>query len=52
VVDDGDAITGLLGLRGFPTTYIFDRSGKVMASVVGGISEQVLASRLEEALRG
>jgi len=52
VVDDGDAITGLLGLRGFPTTYIFDRSGKVMASVVGGISEQVLASRLDEALRG
>jgi len=51
LVDDGDAITGLLGLRGFPTTYIFDRSGRVMASVVGGISEQVLASRLDEALR-
>jgi len=51
VVDDGDAITGLLGLRGFPTTYIFDRSGKVIASVVGGISEQVLASRLNDALR-
>lgn len=51
VVDTDDAITSLLGLRGFPTTYIFDRSGKVAASVVGGISEQVLASRLDDALR-
>jgi len=51
VVDGDDAITSLLGLRGFPTTYIFDRSGRVTASVVGGISEQVLAARLDEALR-
>lgn len=51
VVDADDAVVGLLGLRGFPTTYVFDRSGKLVASVVGGISEQVLAARVEEALR-
>lgn len=51
VVDADDEIVGLLGLRGFPTTYIFDRSGKVRASVVGGISEQVLGARVAEALR-
>ena len=51
VIDAREEITALLGLRGFPTTYVFDRSGKVRASVVGGISEQVLAARVEEALR-
>lgn len=51
VIDRDEEITALLGLRGFPTTYVFDRSGKVQASVVGGISEQVLAARIDEALR-
>lgn len=51
VVDADDEIVGRLGLRGFPTTYIFDRSGRVRASVVGGISEQVLGARVAEALR-
>lgn len=51
VVDGYEEITGRLALRGFPTTYIFDRAGKVRASVVGGISEQVLAARVDEALR-
>jgi len=51
LVDGGEEITGRLGLRGFPTTYIFDRAGKVQASVVGGISEQALGARLDEALR-
>lgn len=51
VVDAHDQITGRLGLRGFPTTYIFDRGGKLRASVVGGISEQVLGARLDEVLR-
>jgi cytochrome c biogenesis protein CcmG, thiol:disulfide interchange protein DsbE len=51
VVDAHEEITGRLGLRGFPTTYIFDRAGKVRASVVGGISEQVLAARVDEALK-
>lgn len=51
VVDRGEDIIGRLGLRGFPTTYIFDRSGKMRVSVVGGISEQVLGARVDEALR-
>ena len=51
VVDADEEITGRLGLRGFPTTYIFDRAGKVRASVIGGISEQVLGARIDEALR-
>lgn len=51
VVDARDEIVGLMGLRGFPTTYVLDRSGRVGASVIGGISEQALAARIEEALR-
>lgn len=51
LVDRDDAITGILGLRGYPTTYIFDRSGRVASSVIGGISEQVLGARVEEVLR-
>lgn len=51
LVDAGEEITGRLALRGFPTTYIFDRAGKVRASVVGGISEQVLGARVDQALR-
>ena len=51
VTDRDGQILALLALRGFPTTYIFDRSGRVRASVVGGISEQALAARVDEALR-
>lgn len=51
VMDRDDAITGILGLRGYPTTYIFDRSGRVASSVIGGISEQVLGARVDEVLR-
>lgn len=51
VVDANEEITGRLALRGFPTTYILDRSGKIRASVVGGISEQVLGARVGEVLR-
>lgn len=46
----GDIRSGL-GLRGFPTTYIFDRRGRLLASVVGGISEQALAAHVAAALR-
>ena len=51
VVDPDGAITRRLGMRGFPTTYIFDRAGRVQFSVVGGISEQTLAARLAQVLR-
>lgn len=50
VFDDSGDIRRKLGLRGFPTTYIFDRDGKFRASVVGGISEQRLAAQLRDAL--
>jgi len=50
VVDDRGEITQMLGLRGFPTTYIFDARGRVRFSVVGGISEQTLAARLGQVL--
>ena len=46
----GDIRSGL-SLRGFPTTYIFDRRGRLLATVVGGISEQALAAHVAAALR-
>ena len=46
----GDIRAGLR-LRGFPTTYIFDRSGELLTSVVGGINEQTLAARIADARR-
>ncbi len=51
LVDADNEIVGLLGLRGYPSTYIFDRNGRMGASVIGGISEQALAARIEQALR-
>lgn len=40
-----------LGLRGFPTTYLFDRDGELREAVVGGITEQRLAAQLQDLLR-
>lgn len=40
-----------LGLRGFPTTYLFDRNGELREAVVGGISEQRLAAQLDDLMR-
>ena len=37
-----------LGLRGFPTTYIFDAAGELREAVVGGITEQRLAAQLDD----
>lgn len=51
VFDGTGGIRAELGLRGFPTTYIFDRRGKLTASVVGGISEQALAAHIAAAKR-
>jgi len=49
---DGDgSIRRFLGLRGFPTTYVFDRTGALVATEVGGVTEQVLAARVDEVLR-
>lgn len=46
VFDSSGAIRRALGLRGFPTTYFFDREGRIVATVVGGITEARLAAQL------
>lgn len=51
VFDGTGKIRSALGLRGFPTTYIFNRQGALVASVVGGISEQALAAHIAAARR-
>lgn len=51
VFDGTGKIRSRLQLRGFPTTYIFDRQGTLIASVVGGISEQALAAHIASARR-
>ncbi|MDQ6837078.1 MAG: TlpA family protein disulfide reductase [Actinomycetota bacterium] len=50
VVDADGSIAALLSMRGLPTTYVFDRNGRITAAVLGGISEQTLAARLRDAL--
>ena len=50
VVDAGGTITQALGMRGFPTTYVFDGSGRLTAKIFGAISEQTLAGRVRTAL--
>jgi len=49
--DADGSIRRALGMRGFPTTYIFDRRGELVSTVFGGISEQTLAARLSDARR-
>ena len=49
--DPDGAIADRLGLRGYPTTYIFDRRGKLVSSVVGGISERALSAAVASASR-
>lgn len=39
-----------LGVRAFPTTYVFDRRGRLRSTVVGGITEQRLVAQLEDLL--
>lgn len=52
IFDGTGEVRQRLGLRGFPTTYIFSVDGSLRASVVGGISEQRLAAQIEDARRG
>ena len=44
---NGD-IRARLGLRGFPTTYVFDADGKLRTTIVGGLTEQRLAAVLAD----
>ena len=47
VFDRSGEIRRALELRGFPTTYFFDAEGRLVASVVGGVTEARLASQLD-----
>lgn len=47
VFDGTGRIRRELDLRGFPTTYFFDEDGRIVATVVGGITEARLAAQLE-----
>ena len=49
--DDSGDVRRALGLRGFPTTYVFDADGLLRETVVGGITEPKLAAQLEDLLR-
>jgi cytochrome c biogenesis protein CcmG/thiol:disulfide interchange protein DsbE len=51
VFDGSGTIRRLLGVREFPTTYIFGTHGELSAEVTDGISEQTLAAHLDNALR-
>ena len=51
VFDRSGDIRARLGLRGFPTTYVFGADGTLRTTIVGGLTEQRLAAVLED-LRG
>jgi len=51
VFDSSGEIRARLGLRGFPTTYVFGADGTLRTTIVGGLTEQRLAAVLED-LRG
>ena len=48
VFDVSGDIRKRLGLRGFPTTYVFDARGSLQATIVGGLTEPRLASILQD----
>lgn len=51
LVDVSDEISERLSVGGLPTTYVFSKTGRMRARVVGGISEQTLAAQVQAALR-
>ena len=44
---DGE-VRRALGVRGFPTTFVFAADGTLLEAVVGGITEQRLAAQLQD----
>lgn len=48
VFDGSGDIRARLGLRGFPTTYVFGADGTLRTTIVGGLTEQRLAAVLED----
>lgn len=50
VFDTSGDVRVALGLTAYPTTYVFDSDGTILARVNGGVSEQRLAGLVEDAL--
>lgn len=48
VFDVSGDIRAQMGLRGFPTTYVFDADGTLRTTIVGGLTEQRLAAVLAD----
>ncbi len=48
VFDGSGQIRARLGLRGFPTTYVFGADGTLRTTIAGGLTEQRLAAVLED----
>lgn len=51
VFDERGAVRRALGVRGFPTTYVFGADGTLREAVVGGVTEQRLAAQLDDLVR-
>jgi thioredoxin-like negative regulator of GroEL len=50
VFDTTGEIRVRLELSAYPTTYVFGADGRLRSRVVGGVSEQQLASLIDDAL--
>lgn len=51
IFDSSGKIRSRLGLRGFPTTYVFGADGRLRTTIVGGLTEQRLAAVIEDVTR-
>lgn len=45
--DASNEIRERLDLRGFPTTYVFDRDGALVSTIYGGLTERALAGAID-----
>ena len=48
IFDSSGDIRRRLGLRGFPTTYVFGADGTLQTTIVGGLTEPRLAAVIED----
>jgi len=48
IFDSSGTIRQRLGLRGFPTTYVFAADGTLQTTIIGGLTEQRLAAVLAD----
>ena len=48
VFDGSGDIRARLGVRGFPSTYVFGADGVLRSTIVGGLTEQRLAAVLAD----